>query len=133
MRTNWHFYMRKSNWKNQPQFSREWDLVMKLVQILFYFKILFENRTCFLIELRFSSRSLCIIYWFLLFFFSHGTGAIGSSWSSSHLRMLLFSCCYYFFSFYCYLLFFLLLLLFFFSCCYYSSHMVLLFSRVEVI
>jgi len=35
--------------------------------------------------------------WFLLFFFSHGAAAIGSSCSSSHSGLLLFSSCYYIF------------------------------------
>ncbi len=92
----------------------------ELVQILFYFKILFENWTCSFIDsvlrvfvlvplVLLLTRGCC--YWLLLIFFSLGDATF-------FMLLLLFS-------FYCYLLFFLLLLLFSFYC-YYSFPIALL-------
>ncbi len=112
----------KLDWNSVLRFSHKWELTQKTgIEILKKKKKKEPNGfSC--------DENPILVHWFLLFFFSHGAAAIGSSCSSSHWGLPLFSSCYYFFpltpitllpllffSLYCYYL------LFFFFGCYNSS------------
>jgi hypothetical protein len=118
MRTDWHLYMWKPNWKltSSSHVRMKTNSIFNYIYIygkldMFFYKILIHFLE-FLYQL------------FAPFFFPH-------------MGLLFFSCWYYSFPFiaitFLFTIITLLPLLLFFSYCYYSSHMVLLFSCDEVI